>query len=67
MADFLDTLARDAQKTIRDGYYTTAFEGKQAPLSLTTAILTCTHAPLITEIKFASPSRGRIRENREIE
>lgn len=67
MADFLDTLARDAQKTILNGYYTVAFEEKHAPLSLTTAILTCTHAPLITEIKFASPSHGRIRENRDIE
>ena len=67
MADFLDTLAHDAQKTIRDGYYTTVFEEKHAPLSLKTAILTCTHAPIITEIKFASPSRGRIREDREIE
>ncbi len=67
MADFLDTLAQDAQKTIRDGYYTAAFEGKHAPRSLTTAILTCTHAPILTEIKFASPSRGLIREDREVE
>ena len=67
MADFLDTLAHDAQKTIRDGYYTAAFERKHAPRSLTTAILTCAHAPILTEIKFASPSRGQIRKDREIE
>jgi indole-3-glycerol phosphate synthase len=67
MADFLDTLAQDAQKTIRDGYYATAFEGTHTPCSLTKAILACTHAPVITEIKFASPSRGRIREEREVE
>ncbi len=67
MADFLDTLAQDAQATIRDGYYAAAaFEGPHAPCSLTKAILACTHAPVITEIKFASPSRGRIREARDV-
>jgi indole-3-glycerol phosphate synthase len=68
MADFLDTLAQDAQATLRDGYYAAAtFEGTHTPYSLTKAILACTHAPVITEIKFASPSRGRIREAREVE
>ncbi|MCW4038619.1 MAG: indole-3-glycerol-phosphate synthase [Candidatus Bathyarchaeota archaeon] len=67
MADFLDTLAQDAQATIRDGYYAAAFEGTHTSRSLTKAILACTHAPVITEIKFASPSRGRIREDSEVE
>ena len=66
MADFLDTLAQDAQKTIREGYYAAAYEGTHTPRSLTKAILACTHAPVLTEIKFASPSRGRIREDKEV-
>jgi indole-3-glycerol phosphate synthase len=67
MTDFLDTLAQDAHKTIRGGYYAAVFEGTHAPCSLTKAILVYTHAPVLTEIKFASPSRGRIREDREVE
>jgi indole-3-glycerol phosphate synthase len=67
MADLLDTLAHDAQATIRDGYYATAVDRSHAPCSLTNAILACRHAPVIAEIKFASPSRGRIRDDRAVE
>lgn len=67
MADFLDTLAKDAQATIRAGYYATAVEGQHVPRRLTNAIRGCRHAPVLAEIKMASPSRGRIRDDGKVE
>ncbi|GAF92707.1 unnamed protein product, partial [marine sediment metagenome] len=62
MTDFLDTLARDAEKTVGEGYYV-ALEGKHKPRSLKKAILEFNYAPIIAEIKLASPSLGLIRED----
>jgi indole-3-glycerol phosphate synthase len=63
MADFLDVLAQDAKKTIRRGYYETPVEATSAHTSLKRAILESKTAPVITEIKAASPSAGIIRKN----
>jgi indole-3-glycerol phosphate synthase len=65
MADFLDTLAQSAQETINSGYYETIKETATAHISLKKAILETKNAPVITEIKAASPSAGTIRENIE--
>lgn len=67
MADFLDMLARDAKKTIAEGYYTIPIECKHKPLSLKKSILEFTRAPVITEIKLASPTLGIIREDADVE
>ncbi|MEM2888132.1 MAG: indole-3-glycerol-phosphate synthase [Candidatus Bathyarchaeia archaeon] len=63
MLDFLDILAQDAIKTIREGYYETLAEERNLHLSLRKAILRCKKAAIISEIKFFSPSLGLLREN----
>jgi indole-3-glycerol phosphate synthase len=63
MADFLDTLAQSARATIDSGYYETLNETGTSQISLKKAILKTKNAPVITEIKAASPSAGTIRKN----
>jgi indole-3-glycerol phosphate synthase len=65
MADFLDTLAQSAKATIASGYYESLTEAVAIRVSLKKAIQEANHAPVITEIKAASPSAGLIRENIE--
>ena len=65
MADFLDTLAQSARATIDGGYYETLNETATSSVSLKKAILEARNAPVITEIKAASPSAGTIRKNLE--
>ena len=65
MADFLDTLAQSAKATIDSGYYKALTEAATPRVSLKKAILKAKTAPVITEIKAASPSAGIIRENIE--
>jgi len=65
MADFLDTLAQSAQETINSGYYEAIKETATSHISLKKAILETKNAPVITEIKAASPSAGTIRKNIE--
>lgn len=65
MPDFLDTLAQSARTTVDSGYYETVTESATSRVSLKKAILEAKHAPVITEIKAASPSAGTIRENFE--
>jgi indole-3-glycerol phosphate synthase len=63
MADFLDVLARDAKETINKGYYEALTQTATSSISLKKAILETKNAPVITEIKAASPSAGTIRKN----
>jgi indole-3-glycerol phosphate synthase len=65
MADFLDVLAREAKETINKGYYEAPTQTATAHISLKKAILESKTAPVITEIKAASPSAGIIRKNLE--
>jgi len=66
MADFLDILGRDANETVRMGYYKAAKEATRSALSLKEAVLKCRGSPVIAEIKVASPSSGAIRENVDV-
>jgi indole-3-glycerol phosphate synthase len=63
MADFLDILVKDALKTVQSGYYEIEVEDELAKkkTSLKDAIAKCKHAPVIAEIKPASPSYGSLR------
>ena len=67
MADFLDILAKNAKKTISEGYYTTQNKSKHKPVSLKRSILAFNHAAIITEMKRASPTLGVIREKLDVE
>jgi indole-3-glycerol phosphate synthase len=62
MPDFLDVLARDAKATIESGYYEHFKETVTEPISLRNAIHQSQNAPIISEIKRASPSAGVIRQ-----
>jgi indole-3-glycerol phosphate synthase len=62
MAEFLKTLADNARKAIDDGNYNIDFTIYKPLFSMKNAIKNCKHIPIVTEIKFASPSMGTIRE-----
>jgi len=67
MADFLDLLAQNARETINNGYYEVETQTITVPVSLRRAIFQCKHAPVIAEVKVASPSLGVIRRDIDIE
>ena len=62
MSDFLDTLAKDATKTVDSGYYKTKMSAAQTKISLKESIRQCKVNAVIAEIKAASPSLGTIRK-----
>lgn len=59
----IETLARSSFDAIDRGAYEFVASGTHDTLSLKKALLSKSHARLITEIKFASPSRGKIRQD----
>jgi indole-3-glycerol phosphate synthase len=63
MPDYLDSLARDAKKTIDEGHYEVLSQGTFSAVSLRKAILESKRNAVITEVKAASPSRGTIKTN----
>ncbi len=60
--NYLNKLAENSYKAIDEGVYNNAKYDycSHESISMRKSILSCPHAPLITEIKFASPSKGRI-------
>lgn len=60
--DFLEVLATDAVRSIGEGYYETLRRVCSSRLSLREAILKSKNAAIISEIKFASPSKGTLRK-----
>jgi indole-3-glycerol phosphate synthase len=67
MADFLDILARDAQSTIEEGYYKNPINSKHNFRGLSESITEFDQAPVITEIKLASPTLNTLRVNLSVE
>ncbi len=63
MVDFLDKLATGAKRRVSGDYYKTQNKTVFSSLSLKKSILKCPHAPVIAEIKAASPSLGVIRKD----
>ena len=66
MPDYLDSLANAAKESIAEGYYKSTVQVSGKPLSLRKAILKCQRAPIISEIKFASPSSGTLRKDGQL-
>jgi indole-3-glycerol phosphate synthase len=60
--DAIDRLVENSFKAIDKGAYNVKRTVTHDPVSLKKAIFACHHAPLITEVKFSSPSRGQIRD-----
>lgn len=65
-SDFLDVLARDAKATVDEAYYDTTTSTEKPRLSLKTAIAENRNAPIIAEIKAASPSLGTIKKGVDV-
>jgi indole-3-glycerol phosphate synthase len=61
--DTLQRLVENSFKAIDEGAYEVKQRLTHDTISLRKAILACRHAPLITEVKFSSPSRGQIRQS----
>jgi indole-3-glycerol phosphate synthase len=61
----LKHLVDNSYKAIDEGAYETNHLSIHDTISLRKAITLCAHAPLITEIKFSSPSQGKIRSKTE--
>ncbi|SRR5579864_892 len=62
MVDYLANLAIRAAERVGRGYYDDIKPGKQSTASLVETIQKSQSTPIITEVKFASPSAGKIRE-----
>jgi indole-3-glycerol phosphate synthase len=64
----LKTLTDNSYRSIDEGAYNAEKYNLQAhdSISLKKGIVTCIHAPLIAEIKFASPSKGRLIDHTKI-
>jgi indole-3-glycerol phosphate synthase len=58
-------LADNSYRTIDQGAYDIDQAYSHDTISLRKAISLCPHAPLITEVKFSSPSQGKIRTKEE--
>jgi len=54
-------LVDNSFKAIDEGTYETQHSFTHDAISVRKAVSSCVHAPLIAEIKFSSPSRGKIR------
>lgn len=54
-------LVDNSFKAIDEGAYETRHSFSHDAISIRKAVMSCLHAPLITEIKFSSPSQGKIR------
>jgi len=61
MSGTLEKIVRNSRQAIKDGTYNISCEMRRANVDLGAAIRGSAGVPIITEIKFASPSQGRIR------
>lgn len=57
----LERLVDNSFRAISEGSYESDYSNAHDSLSLSKAIRGCPRAPLITEVKFSSPSQGKIR------
>jgi indole-3-glycerol phosphate synthase len=62
LVDFVADLIAKAEARVRRGYYDKVQTGRRSRESLVETIRKLDRTPVITEIKFASPSAGNIRE-----
>ncbi len=54
-------LVDNSFKAIDEGAYDTRHSFTHDVINIRKAVMSCSHAPLITEVKFSSPSKGKIR------
>src|SRR5207237_10761933 len=63
MVDYIAGLALKAGARVGRGYYDNVQIGKRPRKGLVESIQRLESTPIITELKFASPSAGKIREH----
>jgi len=63
MVDYIAGLALKAGARVERGYYDNVQTGKRSSKSLVETIQRLESTPVITEVKFASPSAGKIRDH----
>ncbi len=64
----LKTLADNSYKAVNEGMYESSkYSFSHDCLSMIKNIIECMHAPLITELKLSSPSRGKIVDKENID
>jgi indole-3-glycerol phosphate synthase len=63
MVDYIAGLALKAEARVRRGYYNNVRGGDHSSKDLSETIRKAEGTPVITEVKFASPSAGKIRED----
>jgi indole-3-glycerol phosphate synthase len=63
LVDHLPELAAKARARVKRGYYENCGTANASPRGLVKAIQGSRKTPVITEIKYASPSAGKIRES----
>ena len=61
MKNVLQKLIQNSQKAIDEGVYEIAEKLQKSQMDLNDLIKNSNHAPIITEVKFSSPSLGKIR------
>ncbi|MDP3779737.1 MAG: indole-3-glycerol-phosphate synthase [Nitrosopumilaceae archaeon] len=61
MQNVLQKLIQNSQKAIDEGVYEIAEKLQKSQMDLINLIKNNNHAPIITEVKFSSPSLGKIR------
>lgn len=61
MQNILQKLIQNSQKAIDEGVYEIAEKLQKSQMDLMDLIKNSNHAPIITEVKFSSPSLGKIR------
>lgn len=57
----IERLVDNSFKAIDEGAYDKEYSLTHDAVSIRKAVSSCPHAPLITEVKFSSPSQGKIR------
>ncbi|MGQ0794683.1 MAG: indole-3-glycerol-phosphate synthase, partial [Nitrosopumilaceae archaeon] len=62
MKGVLQQLVKNSQRAINDGTYNIIQSFPKSKINLSEKILNNKHASLITEVKFSSPSLGKIRK-----
>jgi len=60
--DFLLAFAAEVKKMVDDGFYDVDYDAKHKPISMSKVLQKSRTIPIITEVKFSSPSKGTIRK-----
>ena len=65
--DFLIAFTAEVKKMVDDGFYDFDFNAKHKPVSMRKALQKSKNIPIITEVKFSSPSKGTIRKLQSVQ